>query len=184
MPGRVLVFLACSLDGFIAGPDDDLSWLPEPAPAPDDFGYAAFMATVGALLMGRNTFDVVDGFPGDWPYAALPVRVATSRELAPPTPTVRAVKGSIAELIAEGLAAAEGRDLYLDGGALIRQALDAGLVDELTLTLVPVVLGTGRPLFAGTTARHSLELLEHRALGQGVVQLRYRPRRASPGTHA
>jgi dihydrofolate reductase len=176
MPGRVRVFIAASLDGFIAGPDDDLSWLPPPEE--DDHGYAAFMADVGALLMGRRTHDVVAGFTGAWPYGERPVLVATRRPLTPRAPTVRAVSGTIAAMVAEARAAADGRDVYLDGGDLIRQTLDAGLVDELIVSIIPVVLGAGHPLFAGVGRPHRLELV-HTAAKPTLVQLTYRPRAAA-----
>ena len=111
---RVRVYMACSLDGFIAGPDDDLSWLsptePEPPPAeppqdeptslPADSGalsFEAFMAQVGAMLMGRRTYDVVAGMTAEaaWPYGELPVLVATRRPLQPSQPTVRAISGEL-----------------------------------------------------------------------------------------
>ena len=88
--GRVRVFIACSLDGFIAAPGDDLSWLPQPREGEGDFGYSAFMSEVGALLMGRSTYDVVEKFP-EWGYGEKYVLVATHRPLTPRLPTVRAV---------------------------------------------------------------------------------------------
>lgn len=174
MPGRIRVFIACSLDGFIAGLDDDLSWLPKPEGA-DDFGYGAFIADVGALLMGRRTYDVVAGFP-EWSYGNLPVLVATQKPLASPHATVRPVAGSIDEVVRAAREAAGERDVYIDGGNLIRQAVDAGLVDELTITVVPVVLGRGLPLLAGTERRHALERVDVRTQKAGLVQLVYRPK--------
>ena len=171
MAGRVRVFIACSLDGFIAGVDHDLSWLPPPGD--DDFGHGAFMAEVGAVLMGRRTYDVVTGFDA-WPYGALPLLVATTRALVPAVPSVRAVAGPIAALLHDALAAAAGKDVYLDGGDLIRQALDAGAIDELTVTIIPIVLGAGLPLFAGVERRQPLVLVGHR-VAAGLVQLTYRP---------
>ncbi|HLT38903.1 MAG TPA: dihydrofolate reductase family protein [Enhygromyxa sp.] len=176
MSGRLRVFIASSLDGFIAGPDDDLSWLPQPSSEPGgDFGYGAFMAEVGALLMGRRTFDVVLGFGGEWPYGERPVLVTTHRPLPSSAPaSARAVSGSITELVEAAREAAGGRDVYIDGGDLIRQALDAELIDELVVTLIPVILGAGHPLFAGAQRRHALELIEHTAHAGGLISLRYR----------
>ena len=173
MTGRARVFIACSLDGFIAGPNDDLSWLPPPVEGGDDHGYSEFFAGVGALLMGRRTYDVVTTF-ASWPYEDRPVLVATRRPLTPKVPTVRPVQGSIAELVAEARALAKGRDVYVDGGDVIRQALDAELLDDLTVTIVPVVLGNGHPLFAGATRRHSFSVTSHR-LTRGLVQLTLTP---------
>jgi dihydrofolate reductase len=175
MAARTRVFLATSLDGFLAGEDDDLSWLPAPDPDHGDGGFGAFLAEVGALLMGRRTWDVVTAFEGPWPYGTLPVLVATHRDLPPGHPTSRALEGPIADLVRQGLEAAGERDLYLDGGTLVRRALEAGLVDELIVTVVPIVLGRGLPLFTGLKERRALALKSHEALPGGLVQLTYVP---------
>lgn len=170
-------FFAQSLDGFLAGDGDDLSWLPQPGEATGDAGFGAFLEQTGALLMGRRTYDVVRAFDGPWPYGERPVLVATTRPLPPGAPSVRGRAAPIAELVAEAKALAAGRDVYLDGGALLRQALDAGLLDELTVTLIPIVLGRGVPAFAGAHARCPLELRGSQPLPSGMMQLRYHPAR-------
>jgi len=172
MPGPVRVFIACSLDGFIAGPEGDLDWLPLPT-ADEDFGYAAHMAGIGAMLMGRATYDTVREHGWDWPYGETPVLVATSRPLEPLAPTVRAVSGSPEELVAAARERAGEAGVYVDGGALIRSLLDAGLVDELIVTVIPVVLGAGAPLFAGVATRRPLELRSSTTFAGGLVQLHY-----------
>jgi len=91
--GRVRVFIASSVDGFIAGPDDELDWLSGREGVEDTF--TPFMEGVGAMLMGRRTYDVVAGFDAPWPYGATPVLVATSRAMEPKERTVRAVHGYI-----------------------------------------------------------------------------------------
>lgn len=172
---RICVFLATSLDGHIAGPGDDLGWLPGPDALGDDGGFGAFLAGVGALLMGRRTLDVVAGFGGPWPYGDRPVLVATHRPLPEvPGAALRAVSGEIGALVALAREAAGAGHVYLDGGILVRQALDAGLVDELTLTTIPVLLAGGVPLFAGLTRRTSLVRTALRPLGADVVQTTYR----------
>ncbi|MBL8857601.1 MAG: dihydrofolate reductase [Planctomycetes bacterium] len=177
---RTRVYVACSLDGFIAGPDGDLSWLPEgdpsAVPGSGGVGFHAFIADVGALLMGRNTYDFLAGYGGPWHYGERPVLVATHRDCRRIHELVRPVQGDIASLVAQGKAAAGGKDLYIDGGILIRQALDAGLVDECIVTLIPTVLGDGVPLFAGTTRRHAFLCASHETHGDGLVQLHLRPR--------
>jgi dihydrofolate reductase len=185
---RTRVFVGASLDGFIAGPNDELDWLsggtgeqtatpsdaaPEP---PDTFG--PFLAQIGAVLMGRRTYEIVCGMKGPWPYGELPMLIATSRgALGQQRPTARAVTGSIAELVTQAKQAAGERDVYIDGGQLIRSALDAALVDEITVTIVPIIIGKGIPLFAGAARHHSLQLLSQRAIRGAAVELTYAPRR-------
>jgi dihydrofolate reductase len=171
--GPVRIFLGCSLDGFIAGHDGDLSWLPTDGPPGEDFGFGAHMARTGALLMGRATYDAIGDRGWDWPYGETPVLVATTRPLEPLAPTVRAVSGTPRELVAAARDAAGERGVYADGGALVRSLVDADLVDEAILTLIPVLLGQGVPLFAGLEHRRKLELRAATTYPGGLVQLRY-----------
>jgi len=171
--GPVRVFIATSLDGFIAGPGDDLSWLPEGGG--EDHGYNDFMAEIGAVLMGRTTYDVVLGMEGPWPFGETPVFIATSRPLDPVAPTVRAVTGEPAQMVAAVREVVAAGGIYVDGGVLIRQFLAAGLIDDLTVTIVPVILGAGTPLFAGLPERHRLPLTGSQSYGSGLVTLKYLP---------
>ncbi len=179
---RVRVYMACSLDGVIAGPEDDLSFLHDsgpdnsPAASPQALHFDGFMNQVGAMLMGRRTFDVVAAM-GVWPYGDTPVLVATHRTLPDAAPTVSAVSGDIQDLIERAKAAAGDKDVYLDGGLLIRLALDANLVDELCLTLVPLLHGGGGVrLFDGLQGMTPLEFLSHHTYDNGMVQITARPR--------
>ncbi|MCA9542732.1 MAG: dihydrofolate reductase [Myxococcales bacterium] len=175
--GRVRAYLACSLDGYIADPDHDLGWLNREHGQPGDLGkdpeyleFAAFMGEVGALLMGRRTYDTVEGF-GGWHYGETPVLVATHRPLKPVVPTVAAVKGSLPELLSMAHAAADGRDIYLDGGELVQQALNMGLLDEVTVTWIPVILGAGVRLFDDLQDSHRVQFTRRAADGNGLVQM-------------
>ena len=179
---RVRVYIACSFDGFIAGPDDDISWLHPEDAAPDASAeptdaleFEPFMAQVGAMLMGRRTYDVVAAM-GQWFYGDVPVLVPTHRDLEPAADTVRAVSGDIQALIEEAKTAAGDKDVYLDGGDLIRQALDAGLVDELVITFVPILLAGGTRLFDGLVERQKLEFVSHHTYGS-MMQVCARPKR-------
>lgn len=165
------VFIATSLDGFIAGPGDDLDFLKAVESPPEDYGYAKFFASVDALLMGRRTYDKVVSM-GEWFYGDKPVFIATNR---PGTPShgVTFVSGTPRELAAQ-LAAAGHRRVYLDGGNLIRQFLEEGLVADLTVSLIPVVLGAGIPLFGGTGVPRELIFEGADSYPTGLVQLRYR----------
>lgn len=185
MAGRVRVYIATSLDGFIAGPDGDLSWLMGPDAAnpggETDEGaltWEAFFGDVGALLMGRGTCDAVREMDAWAHYGDRPVLVATHRPLGEGVPeTVRPVSGAVEAMVAEAREAAGGRDVYVDGGDLVRQAVDAGLVDEITITVAPVALGDGIPLFAGLARRVPVEIVGHHTFAGGMVQIRARPRR-------
>lgn len=176
MAPRVRVFIAASLDGFIAGLDGDLSWLPDPPEGSDeDFGWGAFIGGIGCLLMGRGTYDAVAAMDVDWPHPERDTLVATHRALPGAPPRVFGAAGEIGALVALAKRRAGGRDVYLDGGDLIRQALDAGLVDEMVVTVCPTILGAGIPLFAGTRRQHALILEQAAALPGGVVQTTWVP---------
>lgn len=168
MEVRFAVFIAVSLDGYIARPDGSIDWL---APFHDEeHGYAAFFAGVDALVIGRGTYDTVLSFP-EWPYGNKRVIVYTTR----PLPAVHGEEmwsGPPREL-AERLDREGVRRVYLDGGALVRGFLREGLVDEWTINVIPLILGAGRPLFTSGLPEVPLRLLEAKGLPSGVVQLRY-----------
>lgn len=179
---RVRVYMGCSLDGVVAGPDDDLTFLADPGPVGSPAASAGalsfdeFMAQVGALLMGRKTFDVVAEME-TWPYGSTPVLVATHRPLATELEGVSAVSGSLQEIIEQAKAAAGSQDVYLDGGTLVRHALNEGLVDELCLTFVPLLHGDGGVrLFDGLRGATQLEFLSHHTFVNGAIQVVARPR--------
>jgi len=187
LPGRVRVYIACSLDGFIAGVHDGLDWLTQPraeraplasgnwAERPADaLSYDDFICDVGCLLMGRRTYDVVSRFD-DWPYGDLPLIVATSRALENARATVTTASAPIKNLIAEAHDAAGGKDVYLDGGSLIRQALDADQIDQLIVTQMPTVLGRGHALFAGADNPRELTVTDVLKFEDGMVQLHLMP---------
>ncbi|GGR63181.1 deaminase reductase [Deinococcus seoulensis] len=180
------VFVAVSLDGLIARPDGRLDWLPgatpdsAPAPAGEDHGYAAFMAGVDTLLMGRETFGTVRDFP-EWPYAGLRVvvlsRTLTAADLPPALRGAVQVMAGTPEQVAEELGHLGARAVYVDGGQTVQAFLRAGLIDELTVTVVPVLLGRGRPLFGPLGADLPLKLVSARVFsGSGFVQSTYRRR--------
>lgn len=169
--GQIRAFLAMSLDGFIAGPDDDLSWLPESdLPGPGAIDLERFLADVGAMLMGRRTYDVVAGF-SSWAYGETPILVPTHRPLEPVRSTVQPVAGAISDLIDEALAIADGKDVYVDGGSVVQQTLDADRLDELIVTVVPIVLGSGVPLFQAVPERRAFTFAPPASYGS-MIQLR------------
>lgn len=172
---RVSAYLGLSLDGFIAEADGGLGFLAPYQEAGTDYGYNAFMSTVDAVVMGRATFDVLRGFDVPWPFAERPVVVLTHRPLpgTPPVPsTVSTHAGSLRPLL-ESLATSGAAHVYVDGGQVVRQALRDQLVDSLTLSVVPELLGQGRPLFGAEVPRSHWRLVGSESWGSGLVQLRY-----------
>lgn len=168
----VSAFLGISIDGCIAGEHGDLSWLAELAPdSPEATGYTALMEQVDTLLIGRTTYEAVLGFE-PWPYAGKRVVVLSHRDFAPRHGEQRCEGGVRAVL--EGLAAEGCHHVYLDGGAVIRAGLREGVIDSVTLSVLPVVLGKGVRLFEDGLPRSDWRLDGTRQLPSGVVQLRYR----------
>ncbi len=176
---RVSAFLGASLDGFIAEADGGLGFL---APFEgEDNGYRAFYAAVDTLLMGRKTYETVLGFDA-WPFSDRRVVVLT-RNPRTPRFNERFRSGAPAEVL-DTLASEGARHVYADGGQVVTQFLAAGCLDALTVTFVPVVLGTGIRLFGSDPGRHRLELESTRSFDSGMVQLRYRTHAAAPASDA
>lgn len=173
------VFIATSLDGFIARTDDSLDWLMKHDSGGADTGYETFIDGMDGIVMGRGTFETVLGFGGDWPYSK-PV-VVLSRSLAPegiPEALRHRVEVSAAapaELMA-ALDARGWRRVYVDGGQVIRSFLAAGLIAEMAITVAPVLIGAGKPLFGDLAGDIDLDLVAVRSIPPGFVQIRYRVR--------
>ena len=165
---RFAAFIGVSLDGFIARSDGGLDWL-EPFHG-EDHGYSGFFAGVDAVVIGRGTYDAVLGFP-HWPYGGKRVIVCTARP-AEPRHGEEFWSGSPRSL-AERLDREGIRRVYVDGGALIRSFLSEGLVDELTIDIIPLILGSGRPLFASGLPETPLRFVESKSFPSGLVQIRY-----------
>ena len=168
----VSVFLALSLDGFIAGSDGDLSWLdPYATDSALETGYERLIHDIDTLLMGRNTYEKVLSFDF-WPYPGKQVVVLTHRPMSSRYGEI-AQAGPLHEVL-ERLGEQGARHVYLDGGQVVRQGLAEGLVDELTLSWVPVILGDGIGLFNGLQNRSAWEVSEVRRLPSGLAQTTYR----------
>lgn len=179
---RVSVYLGVSLDLQIAEADGSLAFLDRHEHA--DYGYDAFIADVDALVMGRRTYDTVLGFGIPWPFGTRRVVVRTRRPLgavpADAAPYVTAHEGPLAPCLAQ-LAADGLRHVYLDGGETVRQGLREDVVDALILTLLPEIVGDGRPLFDRTVPASRWTLDGVASWPNGAVQLRYARQRDDPG---
>ena len=173
------VFIAASLDGFIARKNGSLDWLDKAnavAPKGEDCGYKVFMNSIDAIVMGKNTFETVLSFNCPWPYSEKHVVVLSSKEIAIPDDLknlVSQASGSPEEIVTK-LAAKGLKRLYIDGGITIQKFLAAGLIDRLTVTLVPVLIGEGISLFGSLPQDVSLTLTNSQAFDFGFVQLTYK----------
>ena len=156
-------FVAASLDGFIARRDGGLDWLEAFAASGEDHGYRALFEAIDTVLLGRATWEVACRFH-EWPYAGKRVAVL-SRKPAVAAHGELFLSGDAAAAL-DRLGAAGARRVYADGGS----------VDELTVSIVPVVLGDGIRLFQAPLPERPLELVSVRPFPSGLVQLRYRPR--------
>jgi dihydrofolate reductase len=189
--GRTQYYAAATLDGFIAESDDSLDWLlsysgsfegedAESPPMSSGGSYERFYAGVGALVSGSTTYEFVLDHLGEgdsWPYAERPYWVFTSRDLATPADEkadVRFGRGRVADLHGEMLEAAKGRNLWIIGGGNVAsQFADEGLLDDVLVTVVPVVIGEGKPLFDRRLPGGPMQLTETRVFDNGMVELSY-----------
>jgi len=166
----IRVFIAQSLDGYIARPDGAIDWL-RPFDSVDS-GYEAFLAQIGTIVMGRTSYDLARSF-GDWPYPAARSLVLTSRPLDDAPPNVTRVGADVPRLIA-ALRASGGNDVWIMGGAMtIGAFLEAGAVDRIDLFVVPVLLGQGIPLFKAGGPQAALKLVGTQTYDKGLARLSY-----------
>lgn len=186
------VYIAASIDGFIAREDGDIDWLTRPTRPDDevlentegisdtgDFGYEEFISGIDAIVMGRGSFEKVLTF-GEWPYEGTPVAVLSSRKLEIPdslTGKAMHMTGWPDQIVSQ-LAAKGYRRLYIDGGVTIQRFLTADLIDQITVTWIPVLLGAGIPLFGSLGRELRLKLVDSTAFSNGFVQTSYRVERS------
>ena len=150
---KASVYIATSVDGFIAREDGGIDWLPD-GDGGEDYGYEEFIGSVDAIVMGRNTYDLTSSF-GSWPYEEKPVVVLSSRRVDIPEAiagTVQSMSATPRE-VARRLAEQGFGHLYVDGGRTIQGFLNEGLIQRLIITRIPVLLGSGIPLFGPPAAR-------------------------------
>lgn len=178
MKVKCSVYIAASVDGFIAKLDGDIEWLLKPEYTSTDklgLSYEEFIATIDAIVMGRKSFEKVLTFES-WYYEGTPVVVLSSRTVTIPDHLhgkVTIENGSPKELVSR-LASQGKTHLYVDGGVTIQRFLQARLIDEITITQIPVLLGSGIPLFGSIGVEVSLSHLETTSSKNGFVQTRYR----------
>ena len=170
------VFIASSLDGFIARDDGDIEWLLSRDDPSEDHGYNHFINEMDGIIMGRGTFEKVLSF-SPWPYTKAVVVLSRSFDASGLPENLQSKvrilnlspQAAIKQLTSEGW-----RKAYVDGGQLIQSFLRESLIDDLTITTIPVLIGQGRPLFGQLKEDVSLSLVDSKKFPSGLVQSRYR----------
>ena len=171
---KVKVYIAVSLDGYIAHSDGNIDWLDSVARPDEDYGYAAFIETIDTVIMGRKTYEKVLSFGGDFPHAGRDCYVL-SRTERPSEGQIHFYSGSPDNLL-DQIRSRRGKDIFIDGGS---EAIDLfrekGLIDSYTVSIIPILLGEGIPLFKESKAELPLKLVEATTFDSGLVQLTYEP---------
>lgn len=169
------VFIAISLDGFIAREDGDIKWLLQRDDPNEDHGYEAFIADKDMIVMGRGTYEkalTLDSWPYDRPVLVLSKQLADAKVPEALMGKVR-FSGRAPKDAIEKLAEQNVRQVYVDGGQLVQSFLRDGLVADMVITTVPVLLGSGRPLFGALPEDIDLKLVSSRSFPSGLVQSSY-----------
>lgn len=169
---KVILYIAASIDGYIAAPGDDLSFLSAVQMEGEDYGYSAFISTVDAVILGRRTYDKVLSFGIPFPHADKDTYIIT-RTSRPAEGNVKFYTGDLAALVA-GLKSQPGKNIFVDGGAqVVHEMLRQDLIDEMVISLIPVLLGDGIQLFSPGRPQQEWRLVESRSFEKGLVQVKY-----------
>jgi dihydrofolate reductase len=171
-----IVYIAASIDGYIAREDGSIDWLMElPNPNSSDYGFSAFLERIDGIIMGRNTFETVLGFK-EWPYPkTMPIFVLsnTLNELPGKLPVkLEIVRGELKRII-ELLKEKKINDLYIDGGKKIQSFLKEDLIDEMIITRIHILLGSGIPLFDKNNLELEFEHIETKVHNNMLVRSRH-----------
>lgn len=170
---KLILYISCSLDGYIAKPNDDLSFLSIVQEVGEDYGYNDFVATVDTVIVGRKTYDWVIGQGYDFPHADKESYIIT-RDERPKQGNLIFYNGDLKFLV-EKLKAKDGKNIFCDGGSeIVNQLLNEKLFDELIISVIPILVGDGTRLFKNGRPEQELELISVKNYDSGLVQLHYR----------
>lgn len=167
-----IIYIATSIDGYIARSDGSIDWLPSPEDGEEDFGYNNFYDSIDALIMGATTYKQVLGF-GDWPYPGKISYVVTNRNLSTKRTDVLFIKGGLEEVLKNVKEKDYKRIWLMGGGNLISSFINRGLVNEYIITLIPTILGSGISLYQSVTEL-KLDLVDTKSYPSGIVELHYK----------
>lgn len=169
---KVILYIATSLDGFIAKNDGNIDFLSLVAQEGEDYGYTDFINTIGTVIVGRKTYDKVLSMGYDFPHSDKEAYIIT-RTPRPQIGSLHFYTGDLGTLV-KMLKAKEGKNIFVDGGAeIVNQLLALELIDEMYISVIPILLGEGIRLFGAANPSQHLKLLNHSVFQSGLVQLHY-----------
>ena len=169
---KVILYISMSLDGYIAKPDGDISFLSAMEQKGQDYGYAEFNKTVDTVIIGRRSYDKVLSLGYEYPHSDKDVYIIT-RTPQPPKGSFKYYSGSLKTLITD-LKSRPGKNIYCDGGSLIvNELLKDNLIDEFIISIIPIILGDGIELFNRGIAEMAIKLKGFKKFKKGLVQLHY-----------
>lgn len=171
---KVILYIAVSLDGYIALPNGDISWLSEFEGGSEDYGYGKFFKRLGAAIMGAKTYEQVLGF-GKWPYPGVTAYVITHRKWDNALQeNIVFYNGDFKKLIEEAKRKTK-KDIWIVGGSqIITGFMNQGLIDEYIISVIPIILTEGIPLFKNINRRKRLQAVDTKAYPSGIVQIKYK----------
>ena len=173
MRRKVILYIATSLDGYIAKPNDDLSFLSIVEQEGQDYGYADFVKTVDTVIVGRKTYDKVISMGFDFPHADKDAYIIT-RTLRPTIGSVKFYSGDLKTLVGK-LKTGSGKNIYCDGGAeIVNELLKDNLIDEFIISVIPILVGNGTKLFKDNRPEQKLELVSVKSFDKGLTQLHFK----------
>ncbi len=170
---KVILYIASSLDGYIAKPNDDLGFLSIVQQEGEDYGYKDFVKSVDTVILGRKTYDWVMAQVHEFPHADKKSFIITRNE-RPNEGNIVFYSGELKDLISK-LKSEHGRNIFIDGGAqVVNELLKENLIDEFIISIIPILLGNGTQLFKSERPEQKLELVSTKYFQKGLVQLHYR----------
>ncbi|MFC3880304.1 dihydrofolate reductase family protein [Algoriphagus namhaensis] len=177
----IKLYIAQSLDGFIARENGELDWLMNlPNPNQLDYGYGEFLEGIDTILMGRQTYEEILGFGVDWPYSDSETYVL-SRQRDYQTKTAKTQAVELTSFSLEKIKAQSKKSIWIvGGGQIITELLNWDEIDEIILTIIPIILGNGIPLFPNSPKETSLDLIKTQSFETGAVSLTYRRKPTKP----
>lgn len=173
MERKVILYIATSLDGYIAKPNDDLSFLSIVQQEGEDYGYSDFVNSVDTVILGRKTYDWVMTQVPEFPHADKNAFIVT-RTARPNVGKINFYTGNLKDLILQ-LKAGQGKNIFIDGGAeIVNELLKENLIDEFIISIIPILVGSGTKLFKDGRPEQLLELVLTKQFDKGLVQLHYK----------